>query len=67
MTTKMIQDIMTDKLMLLNTSTFIISISQVDMIIKMIFYIVSIIYTLFMIYKKYQEIKEHRVDRGAKH
>lgn len=67
MTTKMIQDIMTDKLMILNTSTFIISLSQVDMIIKMIFYIVSIIYTLFMIYKKFTEIKEHKVDKGAKH
>lgn len=67
MTTKMIQDIMTDKLMILNTSTFIISLSQVDMIIKMIFYIVSIIYTLFMIYKKITEIKEHKVDKGAKH
>lgn len=66
MTTKMIQDIVSDKLMILNTSTFLISLSQVDMIIKMIFYIVSIFYTLFMIYKKYQEIKEHKEDKGAK-
>lgn len=66
MTTKMIQDIVSDKLMILNTSTFLISLSQVDMIIKMIFYIVSIFYTIFMLYKKYQEIKDHKQDRGAK-
>lgn len=55
---KGLQEIITDKIILLNASTFIVGFSQVDLFIKMIFYIVSIIYTIFMIIRKYQEISE---------
>lgn len=55
-----IYEIVTDKVMLLNTSTFVVALSQVDMIIKMIFYIVSIFYTIFMLYNKIRETLRDR-------
>lgn len=62
MTTQMLKDIITDKVMILNTSTFVVALSQVDLIIKMIFYSVSIIYTLWMLYLKIKEVQRGRCD-----
>jgi ABC-type siderophore export system fused ATPase/permease subunit len=53
---KGLQEIISDKIILLNASTFLVGMSEVDMFIKMCFYIVSIIYTIFMIVRKWQEI-----------
>jgi hypothetical protein len=53
---KGLQEIISDKIILLNASTFLVGMSEVDMFIKMCFYIVSIIYTIFMIIRKWQEI-----------
>lgn len=61
----MIRDIIQDKVILLNTSTFVVALSQVDMIIKMIFYSVSIIYTLWMLYLKLREVRSEKYDEGS--
>ncbi len=61
----MIRDIIQDKVILLNTSTFVVALSQVDMIIKMIFYSVSIIYTLWMLYLKLREVRSEKHDEGS--
>lgn len=58
----MLKEIISDKVILLNTSTFMVALSQVDMIIKMIFYSVSIIYTLWMLYVKLKEVQSGRDD-----
>lgn len=58
----MLKEIISDKVILLNTSTFMVALSQVDMIIKMIFYSVSIIYTLWMLYQKIKEVQSGRDD-----
>lgn len=55
---KGIQEIISDKIILLNASTFLVGMSEIDMFIKMCFYIVSIIYTIFMIIRKWQEISD---------
>lgn len=55
---KEIQEIISDKIILLNASTFLVGMSEIDMFIKMCFYIVSIIYTIFMIIRKWQEISD---------
>ena len=65
MVIKMIRDIIQDKVILLNTSTFVVALSQVDMIIKMIFYSVSIIYTLWMLYLKLREVRSEKHDEGS--
>lgn len=65
MVIKMIRDIIQDKVILLNTSTFVVALSQVDMIIKMIFYSVSIIYTLWMLYLKLREVRSEKYDEGS--
>lgn len=65
MVIKMIRDIIQDKVILLNTSTFVVALSQVDMIIKMIFYSVSIIYTLWMLYLKLREVRSEKHDEGT--
>lgn len=59
---EMLKEIISDKVILLNTSTFMVALSQVDMIIKMIFYSVSIIYTLWMLYVKLKEVQSGRDD-----
>lgn len=53
----MLDAIINDKIMLLNTSTFIISLTELDIMLKIIFYSLSIFYTFMMIYKKWREIK----------
>lgn len=55
---KGLQEIISDKILLLNASTFLVGMSEIDMFIKMCFYIVSIIYTIFMIIRKWQEISD---------
>ena len=55
---KGLQEIISDKIILLNASTFLVGMSEIDMFIKMCFYIVSIIYTIFMIIRKWQEISD---------
>lgn len=55
---KGIQEIISDKIIILNASTFLVGMSEIDMFIKMCFYIVSIIYTIFMIIRKWQEISD---------
>ena len=65
MTIKMIRDIIQDKVILLNTSTFVVALSQVDLIIKMIFYSVSIIYTLWMLYLKIKEAQRERCGEAS--
>lgn len=55
---KGLQEIISDKILILNASTFLVGMSEIDMFIKMCFYIVSIIYTIFMIIRKWQEISD---------
>lgn len=62
----MLDTIINDKIMLLNTSTFIISLTELDMILKLVFYTLSIFYTFMMIYKKWREIKSTG-DKCAQH
>lgn len=59
---EMLKEIISDKVILLNTSTFVVALSQVDMIIKMIFYSVSIIYTLWMLYLKIKGVQSGKDD-----
>jgi len=61
---EMLKDIVSDKVMILNTSTFVVALSQVDLIIKMIFYSVSIIYTLWMLYLKIKEVQGDKCGEG---
>ena len=59
---EMLKEIISDKVILLNTSTFMVALSQVDMVVKMIFYSVSIIYTLWMLYLKIKEVQSGKDD-----
>lgn len=64
MKTEVIKEIITDRVVILNTSTFMLALSQVDMIIKMVFYSVSILYTLWMLYLKIKEVQVDKCDDG---